>query len=110
MLRLITENGRIEIQNEALEMRLLEKHITAQAEAKAAQEMLSVSYRVDGEPNADLPFGGLLTTRLQISERAARDLITDGRLAYSCVGAKKGYRVSERDVRKFEAEQTQAAA
>jgi hypothetical protein len=109
MVVIVTAAGRVELQNPELEARLLEKHITAQAEAKAEQEMLSVSYRIDGDADPTVPFGGLLTTRLQICVRTARQLLADGRLAYSTVGQKKGYRVSERDIRAFEALLKQAS-
>ena len=101
MVRLNTANGLIEFSDPALTERMLRNQQAVEAQAKADAIMLSVSYRLDGEPDAELPFGGLLTKRLQLSSRSVRELITTGRLGYCC-GAKKGYRVSERDVRRFE--------
>ncbi|HEX8349461.1 MAG TPA: helix-turn-helix domain-containing protein [Hymenobacter sp.] len=100
MLRLITTNGRLEIENEELEMRLLERQLAEQVAADAEQRALSMVYRIDGEPDTTRPYGGLLTQRLDISARTAYQLITDGKLAFTCAG-KKNYRISERAVREF---------
>lgn len=71
---------------------------TAQAEAEAV--MLAVVYRIAGEPDPLVPFGGLLTSRLQLSERCLREAISGGRLGYF-LGAKKAYRIPEPAVRRF---------
>ncbi|WP_151086865.1 hypothetical protein [Hymenobacter baengnokdamensis] len=95
-------NGLLEIQDAAVVVELLKNQQAVEAQARADAIMQSVVYRVDGEGNPDLPFSGLLTERLQLSERSIRELITSGRLGYFCA-AKKAYRSSERDVRRFEA-------
>ena len=102
MVRFTTANGLLEFENERVTLELLKHQQQVEAQAKAEAVMQSVSYRVDGEPDETLPFGGLLTRRLQLSERSIRELLTTGRLGYCCA-AKKAYRVSERDVRRFEA-------
>ena len=94
-------NGQLVIRSEATVVELLKNQQAVEAQAKAEAIMQSVVYRVDGEPNTDLPFNGLLTERLQLSERSVRELITTGRLGYFCA-ARKAYRSSERDVRRFE--------
>ncbi|MCR5886694.1 hypothetical protein LRS06_02665 [Hymenobacter sp. J193] len=100
MLRLITSNGRLEIENEALETKLLETQLQRQADAEAEQKALMVLYRIEGEPDPSLPYDGLLTKRLQVGVSTARLLITEGKIAYICA-AKKAYRVSEKAVRYF---------
>lgn len=101
-LRFIMENGLLVIQHPELATELLKNQQAVDAQARADAIMQSVVYRVDGEPNPDLPFHGLLTQRLQLSERSIRELLTTNRLGYFCA-AKKAYRSSERDVRRFEA-------
>jgi hypothetical protein len=102
MLRIpLAGGGALEISNPELEGQVLVAHAEKLAEAEAVQKALAVVYRIDGEPDDTLPYGGLLTRRLQISERTARQLLTDGKLGYVCAG-KKAYRVSERHVRAFE--------
>jgi len=101
MIRLNTVNGLIEFDDREAVLDLLKNQQAVEAQAKADAVMQSVVYRVDGEPKPDLPFKGLLTERLQLSERSVRELITTGRLGYFCA-AKKAYRSSERDVRRFE--------
>ena len=100
-LRFIMANGLLVIQHPELAAELLKNQQAVDAQARADAIMQSVVYRVDGEPNPDLPFNGLLTERLQLSERSVRELFTTGRLGYFCA-AKKAYRSSERDVRRFE--------
>jgi hypothetical protein len=95
-------NGLLEIQDAAIVVELLKNQQAVEAQARADAIMQSVVYRIDGEANVSLPFNGLLTERLQISERSVRELIATGRLGYFCA-AKKAYRSSERDVRRFEA-------
>jgi len=94
-------NGLLVIQHPEFAAELLKNQQAVDAQARADAIMQSVVYRVDGEPNPELPFNGLLTERLQLSERSVRELITSGRLGYFCA-AKKAYRSSERDVRRFE--------
>jgi hypothetical protein len=101
-MRFTMANGLLEIQDAAIVVELLKNQQAVEAQARADAIMQSVVYRVDGEANPNLPFNGLLTERLQISERSVRELIATGRLGYFCA-AKKAYRSSERDVRRFEA-------
>ena len=102
MVRLTTANGIIEFEDPETTVRLLQSQQAAEATATAEARRLDTVYRIDGERNPNLDFGGLLTERLQLSERTIRELITTGRLGYFCAG-KKAYRVSERAVRRFEA-------
>lgn len=102
MVRFTTTNGIIEFSDPALTAELLKNQQAVEAQAQAEAVMQSVAYRVEGAPDEAVPFGGLLTRRLQLSKRSIRELITTGRLGYVCA-AKKAYRVSERDVRRFEA-------
>ena len=102
MVRLNTLNGTIEFSDPELTAQLLRNQQAVEAAAQAEQVALSVVYRLEGEPDTDLPFGGLLTKRLQLSNRSLRELIATGRLGYFCA-AKKAYRVTERAVRRFEA-------
>ncbi len=101
MVRFKTANGLIEFEDPQMTERLLTNQQAVEAAAQAEAIMLSVVYRLEGAPDTDLPFQGLLTKRLQLSNRSLRELLTTGRLGYFCA-AKKGYRVSERDVRRFE--------
>jgi excisionase family DNA binding protein len=99
-MRFTTQNGFIEIENPEFELQLLAMELKLRVEADALQRALSTVYRVGGEPDPSRPWNGLLTERLDISERTARALITEGRLPYTCLG-KKNYRVTEQDVRKL---------
>lgn len=104
MLRLTYVHGTIAFDNPELEERLMrhQQEVDAKAEAWARAEtrQLNTVYRISGGYNPKQDFGGLLTERLQLSERSIRDLITSGQLAYFC-GAKKAYRVTEPDVRDY---------
>ena len=100
MLRFTLQNGIVELENPELEARIIEADARFRAEADAEQKALSVVYRIAGEEDDSRPWKGLLTHRLDISERTARQLIADGLINYTCVG-KKNYRVSEEDVRAF---------
>jgi hypothetical protein len=102
MVRLTTANGIIEFEDRETTVALLQSQQAAEATAAAEALLLTTVYRVDGEADAAQPHGGLLTRRLQLSERSIRELITTGRLGYFCAG-KKAYRVPERAVRRFEA-------
>lgn len=93
-------NGLLVIKHAPEALRLLEHHQAAKLAAEAEQAALSTVYRLSGEPDESRPYGGLLTRRLDISERTARALITEGRLKYTCLGL-KGYRVSELAVRQL---------
>ena len=93
--------GTLEVSNPDLERDLLVAHAQELARREAEQAALSVLYRVSGEEDPTRPWNGLLTYRLDISEKTARALITEGRIGYSLVGGKKGYRVSEAQVRAF---------
>lgn len=100
VLRFTMANGLLEIEDAATTVRLLEHHQAAKLAAEAEQAALSTVYRLSGESDESRPCGGLLTRRLDISERTARALITEGRLKYTCLGL-KGYRVSELAVRQL---------
>lgn len=91
-------NGLLVIRHPEFAAELLKNEQSARLAAEAEQAALSTVYRLSGEPDASRPYGGLLTRRLDISERTARTLITEGRLKYTCLGV-KGYRVSELAVR-----------
>lgn len=100
VLRFHMPNGVLEIQDAVTTVRLLEQAQTAKLAAEAEQAALSVCYKVGGVPDPNKPFNGLLTERLGISERTAFQLLRDGKLRYSCAGA-KNYRCSERACREF---------
>jgi len=100
VLRFTMANGLLEIQDAATAVRLLEHEQQARLAAEAEQAALSVVYRLSGEPDPSRPYGGLLTQRLDISERTAYSLINEGRLKYTCLG-RKAYRVSEAAVREL---------
>ena len=100
VLRFTLANGLLEIQDAATALRLLEHEQQARLAAEAEQAALSTVYRLGGEPDPTRPYSGLLTLRLDISERSARELIRTGRLRYTCAGAKL-YRVSEAACREF---------
>ncbi|RZJ86274.1 MAG: hypothetical protein EOO60_13640 [Hymenobacter sp.] len=93
-------NGMLIIKDAREFAQVLEHYQAAKLAAEAEQTALSTIYRLSGEPDESRPHGGLLTRRLDISERTARALITEGRLKYSCLGL-KGYRVSELAVRQL---------
>jgi hypothetical protein len=100
VLRFHMPNGVLEIQDAITTVRLLEQAQAAKLAAEAEQAALSTVYRLSGEPDESRPYGGLLTRRLDISERTARALITEGRIKYTCLGL-KAYRVSELAVRQM---------
>lgn len=89
MLRFITQNGRLEIEDSALVAELLKNQQVVDANAKAEAEELSKVYSVK-----------TLAHRLKIGERNAYELIRGGHIRYVCAGA-KNYRVSEMAVREF---------
>jgi hypothetical protein len=100
VLRFHMPNGLLEIQDAATAVRLLENEQRQRLAAEAEQAALSTIYRLSGEPDESRPYGGLLTQRLDISERTAYALLSEGNLRYTCAG-KKNYRVSELAVREF---------
>ena len=93
-------NGVLQLQDAPLVQALLENEQRARLAAEAEQAALSVVFRLSGEPDATRAYGGLLTQRLDISERTAYELLRTGQLRYTCAG-KKNYRVSERAVREY---------
>jgi hypothetical protein len=101
MVRFDLPSGTISFEDAATTARLLEHEQSARLAAEAEQAALAVVYRVGGERDERRPYGGLLTERLDISERSAYDLIREGKLGY-CLCGKKNYRISERAVRRFE--------
>lgn len=110
MLRIpLAGGGALEISNPELEERVLVAHAEALGQREAQERALAVVYRISGQPDESLPYGGLLTRRLQLSERSARQLLVDGKLGYVCIGEEKGYRVTERHVRVFLGELPKAA-
>lgn len=107
MVRLDLPTGTITFEDAATTARLLEAQQRDRLAAEAEQAALSVVYRLHGEPDPTRPYGGLLTLRLDISERTAYALLSDGALRYTCAG-KKNYRVSERAVREYLGDMTPA--
>ncbi|GAB3293991.1 hypothetical protein [Hymenobacter tenuis] len=112
MLRFAFNGGQVEIEDREATLRLLEFEIEsrnrARETAEAAERAFMVVYRVGGDPDPSRPYNGLLTERLDISERTARQLITEGRIGYFCCG-KKNYRVTERQVREYTGELLKAS-
>ncbi|MGI4867486.1 MAG: hypothetical protein ACRYFZ_26440 [Janthinobacterium lividum] len=100
VLRFTMANGLLEIEDAATAVRLLENEQHQRLAAEAEQTALSTIYRLSGEPDESRPYGGLLTRRLDISERTAYALLGEGKLRYTCAG-KKNYRVTERAVREY---------
>jgi transcriptional regulator with XRE-family HTH domain len=66
----------------------------------ANQEAQSMVYRIQGEPEPNKPFGGLLSYRLGIAESSAIQLVTAGKIR-SVEIEDEGYRVTELAVREF---------
>jgi hypothetical protein len=93
-------NGLLEIQDAATVIELLKNEQSVRLAAEAEQAALSICYRVTGETDPSRPFGGLLTLRLDISERTAYELLRTGKLRYATAG-KKCLRVSEQAVREY---------
>jgi excisionase family DNA binding protein len=100
VLRFIMPNGVLEVEDAPTVVRILENEQRQRLAAEAEQAALAVVYRLSGEPDPTRPYGGLLTLRLDISERTAGELIRQGKLRYTRTG-QKCYRVSERAVREF---------
>lgn len=91
MVSFTTANGLLQFEDRETTIELLKNQQLVEAKAKADAAELSKSYSVK-----------TLAERLSISETAAYDLIRQGRIGYCCAGGAKGYRVSERAVRRFE--------
>ncbi len=100
VLRFTMINGVLEIEGAAMATRLLEQAQSASLAAQTEQDALSVVYRLSGKPDPARPYSGLVTKRLDISERTAYELIRTGRLRYTCAGT-KNYRISEAACREF---------
>lgn len=101
MVTITHDNGTIRFKDPAVTARLLEHAQSARLAAEAEQAALAVVYRVSGERDERRAHGGLLTERLDISERSAYQLLRDGKLGY-CTCGRKNIRISERAVRRFE--------
>lgn len=100
MVRIDLPTGTIQFEDATTTIRLLEQEQAARLAAEAEQLRLEAVYCTSGAYDPTRPHGGLLTVRLNISERTAYDLIREGKLRYTCAG-KKNYRVSELAVREF---------
>lgn len=101
VVRFTAENGQLSFEAPEAVMQAVFHEQTARLAAEAEQAALAVVYRVGGARDPARPCGGLLTERLDISERSAYQLLRDGKLGY-CTCGQKNLRVSERAVRRFE--------
>ena len=100
MVRFDLPTGSISFEDAITTVRLLEHEQRARLAAEAEQTALSVVYKVTGKPDPSRPYGGLLTKRLDISERTAYELVRSGKI-HSTLAALKCIRVSELAVRQF---------
>lgn len=100
LLRFTLVNGMLEIEDAVTTVRLLEAQQRDRLAAEAEQVALSAVYVIGGEADEQLPYGGLLTRRLRVSERTAYQLLRDNKLRYTCAG-QKNLRISELAVREF---------
>lgn len=100
MIRFDSASGTFSFEDAALTARLLENEQRARLAAEAEQTALSTVYRVAGKPDPTRPYHGLLTERLNISERTAYELLRTGKLRYT-LAAQKCIRISELAVREF---------
>lgn len=89
MVSFTTTNGTIQFEDSAATLRMLESELTIRLAAEAEQAQLSKVYSTI-----------TLAKRLGISVRSVGDLIREGRIRYTCCGA-KNYRISELAVRQF---------
>ena len=89
MVSFTTINGTIQFEDPAATLRMLESELTIRLAAEAEQAQLSKVYSTT-----------TLAKRLVISVRSVGDLIREGRIRYTCCGA-KNYRISELAVRQF---------
>jgi hypothetical protein len=100
MVRFDPTSGTFSFEDAVVTARLLEDEQRARLAAEAEQAALSVVYRVGGKPDPTRPCHGLLTERLNISERTAYELLRTGKLRYT-LAAQKCIRISELAVREF---------
>jgi hypothetical protein len=100
MVRFDPTSGTFSFEDADVTARLLENEQRARLAAEAEQTALSVVYRVGGKPDPTRPYHGLLTERLNISERTAYELLRAGKLRYT-LAAQKCIRISELAVREF---------
>lgn len=100
MINFITQNGLIQFEDAATTARILESEQRVRLAAEAEQVALSTVYRVAGEADPTRLFGGLLTNRLDISERSAYELLRTGKLRFATLG-KKNIRVTEKAIREY---------
>jgi excisionase family DNA binding protein len=89
VLRFVLANGMLEIEDAVTTARLLEAQQRDRMAAEAEQAQLSKIYTVT-----------TLAERLGISVRSVGALIREGRIRYTCCGA-KNYRISELACREF---------
>lgn len=89
MVRFNLPTGSFSFEDPVTTARLLESELTIRLAAEAEQAQLSKVYST-----------ATLAKRLGISLRSVGDLIREGRIRYTCCGA-KNYRVSELAVREF---------
>ena len=101
IVRFTAANGQLSFEDPEAVMKAVFHEQTARLSAEAEQAALAVVYRVGGERDERRPYGGLLTERLDISERSAYQLLRDNKLGY-CTCGRKNIRISERAVRRFE--------
>ena len=100
MVRFDSPTGTLSFEDAATTVRLLENEQRARLAAEAEQAALSAVYKVSGKPDPSRPHHGLLTNRLDISERTAYELLRGGKLRHT-LAAQKCIRVSELAVREF---------
>ena len=101
VVRFTAINGQLAFEAPETVLKAVFHEQTARLSAEAEQAALAVVYRVGGERDEHRPYGGLLTERLDISERSAYALLRDGKIGY-CLCGSKNYRVGERAIRRFE--------
>jgi len=100
MVTFTTANGLLQFEDAATTARILEAQQRDRLAAEAEQAALATVFRVTGKPDPTRPYNGLLTQRLDISERTAYELLRTGKLRYT-LAAQKCIRVSELAVREF---------
>jgi excisionase family DNA binding protein len=100
MVRFDLATGTITFEDAAMTARILENEQRARLAAEAEQLALSAIYRLHGKADPSRLYGGLLTLRLACSERTAYQLLRDGHIHFTCVGA-KNYRITEAAVRRY---------
>jgi len=100
MVRFNLPTGTFSFEDAATTVRILENEQRARLAAEAEQTALSAVYRVSGKPDPSRPYHGLLTHRLDISERTAYELLRANKIRHT-LAAQKCIRVSELAVREF---------